>query len=145
MQDLEYGPVEFVLATYDAAASPAGIIDAVLELADAGTVRLLDLVDVARGEDGTLRFVEIDESSISFGELDLAEQGLVTEEDLNDLGDRLPPGSAALLLAVELTWAKHLASQFVAAGGEVIDSIRIPAAIVNEALAAGGELDGVEA
>ncbi|WP_350346766.1 DUF6325 family protein [Agromyces sp. G08B096] len=135
MPDLEYGPVEFVLATYDAGTSPAGVIAAVFDLAESGTVRLLDLVDVSRGPDGELRFLEIDESSVSFGELELPAHGLIAEADANELGERLPRGSAALLLAVELTWAKHLASEFAAAGGEVVESVRIPAPVVNAALA----------
>ena len=80
MEDLEFGPVELVLAAYEGDAPDAGVIEAVLELVEAGTVRLLDLVHVARTEDG-VEFLELDESGIAFGEIELAGKGLAGEED----------------------------------------------------------------
>ncbi len=131
MTDLEFGPVELVLAAFEGDTPKAGVLEAILDLADAGTVRLLDLVYVTRSEDGVIDWVELDEAGIELGEIDLAASGLASHEDLEELSGRLPLGTSALLLVVELTWAKHLASRLLEADGYVVDSVRIPAPVVN--------------
>ena len=131
MTDLEFGPVELVLAAFEGDRPKAGVLDAILDLADAGTVRLLDLVYVTRAETGEIEWIELDEAGIEIGEMDLAASGIASHEDLEELGGRLPLGTSALLLVVELTWAKHLASRLFEADGFVVDSVRIPAPVVN--------------
>ena len=131
MTDLEFGPVELVLAAFEGDRPKAGVLDAILDLADAGTVRLLDLVYVTRAETGEIEWIELDEAGIELGEIDLAASGLASHEDLEELSGRLPLGTSALLLVVELTWAKHLASRLLEADGYVVDSVRIPAPVVN--------------
>jgi hypothetical protein len=131
MTDLEFGPVELVLAAFEGDRPKAGVLDAILDLADAGTVRLLDLVYVTRAETGEIEWIELDEAGIEIGEIDLAASGIASHEDLEELSGRLPLGTSALLLVVELTWAKHLASRLFEADGFVVDSVRIPAPVVN--------------
>lgn len=131
MTDLEFGPVELVLAEFDGDRPDPGVIEAIGALVDAGTVRLLDLVIVARDEDGTVNYLEVDDAGIEFGELSLVADGIAGDEDVHELGGRLAPGSSALLLVVELLWAKHLASRLLESGGRVVDSVRIPAPVVN--------------
>lgn len=139
MTDLEYGPVELVLAEFDGELPDPGVIEAIGALIDAGTVRLLDLVLVARDEDGTVNYLELDDAGIEFGELNLVADGIAGDEDVQELGGRLAPGSSALLLVVELLWVKNLASRLLESGGRVVDAIRIPApavsAVVAEAVA----------
>ncbi|WP_413231621.1 DUF6325 family protein [Microbacterium sp. M28] len=50
--------------------------------------------------------------------MELVASGLVAHEDVEALADGLTPGSSALLLAVELLWAKHLASALAAGGAD---------------------------
>src|SRR3954452_12797532 len=110
MSDFEFGPVELILAAYADDEPDPAIIEAVLSLANAGTIRLLDLVVVSRTLTGELDFLELDETSIEIGEIELPASGLAAHEDAETLADRLPPGTSALLLVVELTFARHLAS-----------------------------------
>lgn len=135
MDDLKFGPVELVLAAFAGDEPDPEVIAAIAQLVSAGTVRLIDLVHVSRDKDGSIRWVEIDEAGIALGTIELAAAGLVTHEDVEDLGIGIAPGTSALLLAVELLWAKHLASTVARAGGFVADSIRIPAPVVNAAVA----------
>ena len=131
MEDLEYGPVELVLAGFTGEQPSAGVLDALAELAEAGTIRVIDLVHVTRDEDGVVSFVELDESGIDIGVVDLVAGGLASQEDVVELGARLPVGAAAVLLVIEHVWAKHLASRLLEADGFVVDSVRIPAPVVN--------------
>ena len=100
MTDLEFGPVELVLAAFEGDRPKAGVLDAILDLADAGTVRLLDLVYVTRTETGEIDWIELDEAGIEIGEIDLAASGIASHEDLEELGGRLPLGTSAARAAL---------------------------------------------
>ena len=143
MTDLEFGPVELVLAAFDGDRPKAGVLDAIIDLAGAGTVRLLDLVYVTRSEEGEIDWVELDETGIEIGEIELMASGLASHEDLEDVSRRLPLGASALLLVVELTWAKELASRVFEADGFVLDSVRIPAPVVNAVVAEARAADAI--
>jgi hypothetical protein len=137
MTDFEYGPVELILAGFDGDEPNGGVIGAVMDLVDAGTVCVLDLVFVSRSESGELTSMELEDAPDSLGlsALELSAGGLAAKEDLEQLGERLQPGTSAILLAIELLWAKHLASRLAEAGGFVIDALRIPAPVVNAVVA----------
>ena len=74
-----------MLAAFEGDTPKAGVLEAILDLADAGTVRLLDLVYVTRSDDGVIDWVELDEAGIELGEIDLAASGLASHEDLEEL------------------------------------------------------------
>ena len=131
MEDLEYGPVELLLAGFTGDKPSTGVLDALAELSDAGTIRVIDLVHVTRDEDGVVAFAEINESGIEVGAIDLVAGGLASEDDVAELGSRLPPGAAAMLVVLEHVWAKRLASRLLDADGFVVDAVRIPAPVVN--------------
>lgn len=99
-----------------------------------GEIRLLDLLVVSRGVDGDLSSVEIED--LGLGELELEASGIVGDDDLAELGEVIAPGTSAALLAIELVWAKRLASRFAESGGVVLRSDRIPADVVNTVLEA---------
>ena len=103
MEDLEYGPVELLLAGFTGDKPSTGVLDALADLSDAGTIRVIDLVA----------------------------GGLASEDDVAELGSRLPPGAAAMLVVLEHVWAKRLASRLLDADGFVVDAVRIPAPVVN--------------
>lgn len=129
MDDEQFGPVELVLAEFTGDRPSAPVTDALRELSDAGTIRLIDLVLIAKDESDVVSFTEI--SDVGNGPIDLTASGLVSDEDVEELGALLSTGASAVLLVVELLWAKKLASRLFEAGGAVIDSIRIPAPVVN--------------
>jgi hypothetical protein len=137
MVDFEYGPVEVVLAGFEGDRPGTGVLEAIAELADAGTVRLLDVLFVARDQQGVVTAIEIadDEDGFGLGELELEATGLAAMEDIETLAEAIPLGTSAALMIVELTWAKHLAAKLFESGGFVIASERIPAAVVNVAAA----------
>ena len=99
-------------------------------------MRILDLVFVAKDEQGdtiSLEFDQMDELA-AFGDLDGEVGGLVNMEDLDHVADSLPEGNSALVIVWEDVWARPLADAVRASGGVVVDSARIPAALVEAAL-----------
>jgi uncharacterized membrane protein len=115
------------------------IAPAIQELVDNGTIRVLDLLFVMKDADGvvaTLAIEDLDQDGAAFAELDITEPGSLNEEDADEVSDDLPANSAALLIAFENVWARKVVSALQAADAVLIDSIRIPVEVVQEALAA---------
>ena len=141
MADFDYGPVELYLVGFEGDRLDEGTLDAIRALVEGGEIRLIDLLVVSREEDGSVLITDFDEISdeYGFGDIELAAVGLVAEEDAQELGEAIPPGTSAALLAIELLWAKNLASRFAESGGVVIQTERIPAPVVNAAFAAAEE------
>ncbi|WP_395245107.1 DUF6325 family protein [Agromyces sp. MMS24-K17] len=137
MAEFEYGPVEIVVVGFPGEKPDAGTLGAIADLVEAGDIRLIDAVFVSRDAEGNIEATEIEDlgDEVDIIDITLEASGLVGEDDLTDLADAIPPGTSAALLAIELLWAKNLASRFAESGGIVLQSERIPAPIVNAVLA----------
>jgi uncharacterized membrane protein len=59
--------------------------------------------------------------------------GLIGIDDVGEVGEMLDPGSVALALLVENVWARELAAAVRADQGELLASVRIPHAFIEEA------------
>jgi uncharacterized membrane protein len=138
MAEFEYGPVEIFLIGFDGERPGQQVVDGILELIESDAVRLLDLLFVTRALDGELTVVELEEIADQYGlvGLEVVELGLAGEEDVNDLGEAIEPGTSAAMLVVEHVWAREFAETLYRAGGRVLQTERIPAPVVNEVVAA---------
>ena len=70
---------------------------------------------------------DADDSEV--GELRALERDLailLAEEDVEEIGETLEPGSAAAMLVWENTWAAPFASAIRRSGGQLVTSGRIP-------------------
>lgn len=143
MADFEYGPAEFIVAQFDSDRPSPGVVEAILELVESGTVRLLDLLFVARHEDGSVDITELEEigDEIGMAGITLDASGLAGDEDVEQISELIPPGTTGAVLVIEHLWAKNLASRFFQAGGLVVHSERIPAPVVNAVVAGEFESD----
>lgn len=144
MANLDYGPVDLYLVGFEGDRPSPGVVEAIGELIEGGELRLLDFLVISRHEDGAVFITEFDDvrDEYGFGTVALEAVGLVSDEDAEELADGIPPGTSGVLLAVELLWAKRLASRFAVSGGVVLQTGRIPAPVVNAALAeAEGEIE----
>jgi hypothetical protein len=114
-----------------------GIAPEVEKLVSNGTVRVLDLVFIGKDEAGDTVSLEFDQRDelAAFGDLDGEVGGLINAEDLDHVADQLPAGNSALVIVWEDLWATPLVEAVRASGGVVIDTARIPADLVEAALA----------
>ncbi len=137
---MEVGPVDVYIIGFPGNKFTGKIAPAIMELVENGTIRIIDLCFVMKDADGvvtTLTAADLDEEGAAFVGIDIAEPGALGSEDAEEVSDDLPPNSSALLVAFENLWAAKLAGALQAADAVVIDTIRIPADVVEAALTAG--------
>jgi hypothetical protein len=126
------GPVDYLVVEFPAdKADFSGEMAAELRsLVDGEVVRVLDLVIVRRDADGSVEVAELaDVDTQNVGEL-LALEGdlamLLAEEDIEEIGTVLEPGSIAAVLVYENRWAGPLASSIRRSGGQLVANGRVP-------------------
>ena len=135
------GPVSYTVVAFPGNRFNGSIAPEVEKLVSNGTVRVLDLVFVGKDEGGDTVSLEFDQRDelAAFGDLDGEVGGLINEEDLAHVAEQLPPGNSALVIVWEDVWAAPLVEAVRASGGVVVDTARIPAELVETALAELGE------
>jgi hypothetical protein len=109
-----------------------------VDLVDRGIIRIIDLVFVKKELDGSVRGMAIADLDRD-GQLDLAvfegaSSGLLGQDDLDEAGGALEPGSSAGILVYENRWAAPLAREIRRGGGQLVASGRIPVQAVLAAL-----------
>lgn len=126
------GPVDYLVLGFPAGQSnfTGEAIDELAKLVAEGAIKVLDIMLVAKGEDGTVEGTEIHEGPAGdLGRL-LSEEAdlamVLAQEDIEKVGVHLDPGDVAAILVWENTWAAPFATAVRRAGGELLASGRIP-------------------
>lgn len=138
-----YGPASLIVISFPGNEFSGEIAPALRDLVGSGTIRVIDIVFVAKDEDGTvlsLEMTELDESISSQIDPVVSEvSSLLGEDDIAQIADMLEPNSSAAMLLFENAWASTFATAIQNANGEVLMNELIPAAVVNAV--ADGEFD----
>jgi Family of unknown function (DUF6325) len=139
----EMGPIDYLVVEFPGSRMTGKGLPMLVDLVDRGIIRIIDLVFVKKELDGSVRGMAIADLDRD-GQLDLAvfegaSSGLLGQDDLDEAGGALEPGSSAGILVYENRWAAPLAREIRRGGGQLVASGRIP---VQALLAA---LDAAEA
>jgi hypothetical protein len=144
----ELGPVDYLVVEFPAGQQnfTGAAAEELLRLHDAGIVRVMDLVLIAKGTDGTIMAQELGdlEDMGEFARLETELAETLAEEDVLTFGEVMAPGSIGAVLVYENLWAASFGSALRHAGGQLIANGRIPVQAIiaaveaDEALAAGG-------
>ena len=131
------GPVEYVIIGFPENKFTGAIAPALAKLIDSKTIRILDLVFIAKDEAGDVVVFEFDQLDelAAFAALDGETGGLIQEDDVAYAAASLAPNSSAALLLWEDLWAAEFADAVLGSGGVLIESARIPHDLVQAALA----------
>jgi uncharacterized membrane protein len=131
------GPVEYMIMTFPTTTIDVGVGPAVQDLVDRGLIAVLDMLVVARDADGSVASLEADDESglASLTVIDGEVGGFISDDDIDYVGDALVPGSCALVLVCEDRWATPLADVLRASGGLLYEGARVPADLVDAAIA----------
>jgi len=126
----ELGPVDYLVVEFPPeTANFTGEMAAELaKLADAGTIRLLDVLILRKDDHGEIEAFELDDfdevSEIVHLEADIAE--ILAAEDVANLAAAMENGTTAGVIVWENSWAAPFASAARRAGGQLIATGRIP-------------------
>jgi uncharacterized membrane protein len=126
----EMGPIDYIVVEFPGSKMNGEAFPHLIDLVDRGIVRILDLVFVTKDLDGSVKGIAIADFDDD-GELDLAvfegaSSGLISDDDIQEAGGILEPGSSAGILVYENVWAAPFARAVRQGGGQLVASGRIP-------------------
>jgi hypothetical protein len=103
-------------------------------LVDAGLIRIVDLVFVAKGDDGSTIALEVDEHDhlSAFAAIQGTVGGVIGPEDIEHAAASIADGSSVLLIVWEDLWAAPFGDAVRRAGGVFLEGGRIPADIADQ-------------
>lgn len=134
------GPVSILAIQFSENNFRGEILAALYDLVKNGTVRIIDAVVVAKDQTGEITVQEVNQLAPTvvaiFDPLDAEVTGLLSYDDIHNLGALLDPNSSAGLLALEHTWAERLAQAIIGANGKVVTNQLIMPDAIEEQLAA---------
>jgi hypothetical protein len=143
------GPVDYLVVEF-----PVGqqnftgeIAKELVKLHDSGTIRVMDVLILVKGEDGSVEAHELSDFP-DLGEVERIEEQLaetLAEEDVVNLAAAMDAGSVAGVLIYENLWSAPFASAVRRAGGQLIANGRIPIQAIIAAVEADEALETVGA
>ena len=126
----EMGPVDYLVVEFPGSQMTGEGFPLLVDLVDRGLIRILDLVFVTKGSDGSVAAMEIadldGDGSLDLAVFEGASSGLIGEDDLAEAGGVLEAGSSAGILVYENVWAAPFAAALRRGGGQLVASGRIP-------------------
>jgi hypothetical protein len=131
----EMGPVDYLCVEFRAGSLNGAALPLLVDLVDRGIVRVLDMLFVRRGRDGSITVINEGEiESSGLGVFRGASSRLIDDDDLAEAAAVLEPGSTAVLLVYENLWAAPLATALRRSGAQVVAGGRIPMPMLLAAL-----------
>ena len=126
----ETGPIDYAVVEFPGNRMTGEGLPLLVDLVDAGIIRLLDLVFVTRELDGSVRALEITDFD-GDGALDLAifegaSSGLLDQSDIDEAVSVIQPGNSAGIIVYENRWAGPFAAALRRGGAQLVASGRIP-------------------
>lgn len=137
MDTVEAGPLDVVMLKFPGNQFNGEIAPALRDLVVRGLVRVIDLLFVYKDVDGTIGSLELGglgaDLEPAFADLDgQLGGGLLDAEDVADVGATLETNSSIAVVVIENLWAIPFIDAVRAAGGELVEQARVPAAVVAE-------------
>jgi len=136
--DAAIGPIDFILIEFPDQEPTGEVADALFGLVEAGLVSVYDVVAIRKAADGTVSGFELTDLTADgvggFATFAGARSGLLGDEDIAEAAEAMEPGTVAVLIVYENTWAAPFVAAVRAKGGQLIASARIPSQDVLDAL-----------
>ena len=124
------GPISYLIVEFPGNKMTGEGLPILVDLVDAGVIRILDLMFVRRDSDGSMRAVELADIDAD-GQFDLAvfagaSSGILDDSDLADAAKVIEPGSSAGILIFENRWATSFTQALRRGGAELVAAGYIP-------------------
>ncbi len=135
---MSIGPVEYGVVAFPGNKFKGEIAPALKELVESKTIRILDLAFVLKDSDGEVAGVELEDAGSevmrAFEAITHSRDGLISDNDMAEIGAALDPNSSALVMVWEDLWATKFSDAVRNAGGVVVDLQRVPRDLVEAAI-----------
>lgn len=120
------GPIDYIVVGFSVNNFTGEILKELEAASQNKTISVLALALIARDNEGSVASLSVtDEETLKLiADFDL-DQGLITDEDIAEVGELLEDNSSAGLLIIEHLWAKGLKQAIVNANGVLISEGRI--------------------
>lgn len=136
---IKHGPVDVVVLAVGEPRFDGSVLAELQKQAASGTIRVLDAMILVKDMSGVRKTVDLEdlpaEERAALGFIETGTRGLFDSMDAAVLWEGMVPGSAVIALAIEHAWAVALVNALAAQGLELALSFRVPAPIVDEAMA----------
>jgi hypothetical protein len=142
LDEVPLGPVDFVVIEFPDAKFTGEGLPILLDLVAKGVIRVLDAVVIKANEDGSFVSLSVQDLDATGGAWEVISgwsSGTLKQEDFDEVGAVLAPGSAAAVIVYENSWAGPFAAAMTRAGGRLVAFDRIPVADLMAALEAATE------
>jgi hypothetical protein len=129
-------PLEYALVAFKGNKFSGKIVPELLDLAERGIVRYVDIVFLQKEKDGTIRTLELNdldpEGYEMFVPLGKHVSSLFTNDDLEIAAGKLRKNSSAALFLWENLWLDNLRKALLDAGGELAERGQISPEVVKQ-------------
>lgn len=129
-------PLEYALIGFEGNKFSGKIVPELVDLAERGIVRFVDIVFIRKDEAGSTSTIELNdlepelyEAFVPMGE---HVSSLFTTDDLAIAASKLPVNSAAMLILWENLWTAKLRQAIVDAGGQLVERVQIAPEVVEQ-------------
>jgi hypothetical protein len=122
-------PLEYALIEFKGNKFTGKIVPELLDLADRGIVRFVDIVFLSKEKDGSLRTVELNDldpkSYKEFVPIGKHVDSLFTEGDLEKAAGKLAKNTSAALFLWENLWLDNIRKAITDSGGRLVERAQI--------------------
>ena len=129
-------PLEYALIQFEGNEFTGTIVPELLDLAERGIVRFVDIVFIQKDEDGSTRTIELNdldpETYEMFVPMGEHVSSLFTNDDLAIAAGKLPTNAAAMLILWENLWTANLRKALLDSGGRLVERAQIAPEVVEE-------------
>jgi hypothetical protein len=134
---IEMGPIDYIVVEWPDRQPTGEAAPHLIDLVDRGIIRIIDLAFIAKGEDGSvarLELADLGDAVEAYAVFDGASSGLLSDEDTDEAGKALEPGTSAAVLVYENRWAAPFATALRKSGAQLVAGGRIPIQAMEAAL-----------
>lgn len=120
------GPIDYIVVGFNGNNFKGEILQELSTAIEQGVIAVLDLALISKGADGDITKIELTDQPEVEAILPVdSSQGLITEEDIDEVAGVLDENCSAGLLIVEQLWAKGLKQAIINADGVLLAEGRI--------------------
>jgi hypothetical protein len=124
------GPLEYIVIGFAGNKFDGSIAREIEKVVENKTIRLVDVVFVAKDSAGDVLILELDNKDdprfAPFATLLGDRMALLTPEDLEHVAAELPADTSGMVMLFEHRWAEHIKEAMAAAGGFLVGRSVIP-------------------